>query len=210
MSDWIIYSIGFLAQILFSARTLVQWVISEKSKKVITPTSFWMFSIFGSFLMFLYGNFRADFAIMLGQIITYFIYMRNLHFQNKWTKFPLILRMLLLFFPLMIILYYYNNNIIDRELLFKNENIPFWLLLLGVIAHIIFTFRFVYQWIYSERKKQSSLPYGFWMLSLIGALLILCYAVFRKDPVLLAGHGFGLIVYIRNLMILKKENVKNY
>jgi lipid-A-disaccharide synthase-like uncharacterized protein len=206
VSNWIIYSIGFIAQILFSGRLIVQWLSSEKQKKVVTPTLFWFFSLLASFLLFIYGYLRQDFAIMLGQSLTYFIYIRNLHLQGQWKKFPLLIRMFLLLVPVLIVIYYYNNNVIDTELLFKNENIPFWLLVLGVVAQIIFTFRFIYQWLYSERKKESSLPLGFWLLSLVGASLILTYAVFRKDPVLLAGHGFGLIIYIRNLMLLKKEH----
>lgn len=206
MSNWIIYSIGFIAQILFSGRLIVQWLSSEKQKKVVTPTLFWFFSLLASFLLFIYGYLREDFAIMFGQSLTYFIYIRNLHMQGQWKKFPLPIRVLLLFVPVLIIFYYHNNNIIDIELLLKNETIPFWLLVLGIVAQIIFTFRFIYQWLYSERKKESSLPLGFWLLSLAGASLILTYAVFRKDPVLLAGHGFGLIIYIRNLMLLRKEH----
>jgi lipid-A-disaccharide synthase-like uncharacterized protein len=206
VSNWIIYTIGFVAQILFSGRLIVQWLSSEKQKKVVTPALFWFFSLLASFLLFIYGYLRQDFAIMLGQSLTYFIYIRNLHLQGQWKKFPLPIRMFLLVVPVLIVIYYYNNNVIDKELLFKNENIPIWLLLLGVVAQIIFTFRFVYQWLYSERKKESSLPLGFWLLSLIGASLILTYAIFRKDPVLLAGNGFGLIIYIRNLMLLKKES----
>lgn len=206
MSNWIIYSIGFVAQILFSGRLIVQWLSSEKQKKVVTPTLFWSFSLLASFLLFIYGYLREDFAIMLGQSLTYFIYIRNLHLQGQWNKFPSAIRLFLLLVPVFIVFYYYNNNVIDKELLLKNENIPFWLLLLGIIAQIIFTFRFIYQWMYSERKKESSLPFGFWLLSLIGATLILTYAVFRKDPVLLAGHGFGLIIYIRNLMLMRKKS----
>ena len=77
MSDWIIYSIGFLAQLLFSSRLVVQWLTSEKQKRVITPTLFWTLSLVASFLLFIYGYLRNDFAIMLGQGLTYFIYIRN-------------------------------------------------------------------------------------------------------------------------------------
>ena len=77
MNNWIVYSIGFLAQLLFSSRLLVQWVISEKNKKVLTPSTFWTLSLLASFLLFVYGYLRDDFAIMLGQAITYFIYIRT-------------------------------------------------------------------------------------------------------------------------------------
>ena len=206
MSDWLIYSIGFLAQILFSFRLIIQWVTSEKYKKVITPISFWTSSLIASFLLFIYGYLRHDFAIMLGQCLTYFIYIRNLHFLGVWKKIPITIRYLLLGLPLLLIVYYYNNNIIDRDLLFNNEKIPLWLLILGIVSQIVFTLRFIYQWLYSEVKKQSSLPLGFWLLSLFGSLLILAYAIFRQDPVLLVGHALGAFIYSRNLIILKKEN----
>ncbi|MDT0557138.1 lipid-A-disaccharide synthase N-terminal domain-containing protein [Ichthyenterobacterium sp. W332] len=206
MSNWIIYSIGFIAQILFSSRLVIQWITSEKQRKVITPTLFWTLSLIASFLLFVYGYLRDDFAIMLGQSLTYFIYIRNLQLQGEWAKFPKILQLALFVIPVGIVVYYFNNNIIDRDVLFKNEAIPEWLLWLGIISQVIFTLRFVYQWLYSEHKKESSLPLGFWLLSVTGALLILTYAVFRKDPVLFVGHGFGTIIYIRNLVILHKQD----
>ena len=94
MSDWLIYTIGFIAQILFSSRLVVQWITSEKQRKVITPTLFWTLSLIASFLLFLYGYLRDDFAIMLGQTLTYFIYIRNLQLQNEWQKFHWSLRWL--------------------------------------------------------------------------------------------------------------------
>ena len=80
-----------------------------------------------------------------------------------------------------------------------------WLLSLGVVSQVLFTFRFVYQWIYSERKHESQLPMGFWAISLTGSLLILIYAIIRKDPVLFVGHFMGFIVYARNILIKRKE-----
>ncbi|UGU17145.1 lipid-A-disaccharide synthase N-terminal domain-containing protein [Sinomicrobium kalidii] len=206
MQNWIIYAIGFLAQILFSSRLLLQWILSEKSKTVLTPRLFWQLSLLASFLLFIYGYLRHDFAIMLGQTLTYFIYIRNIQIQGAWHKFPKAFRTFLWLFPFLIVIYYYNNNKLDIQNLLQNENIPLWLLIMGSVAQVIFTFRFIYQWIYSERKKESSLPAGFWILSLIGAILILAYAILRKDPVLMTGHLFGSIIYIRNLMILNKQH----
>lgn len=206
MSDWIIYSVGVLAQILFSSRLIIQWITSEKQKKVITPSLFWSLSLIASFLLFIYGYLRNDFAIMLGQSLTYYIYIRNLHLQNQWQKVPKLLRWILLLMPIFIVIFYYNNNKIDITLLFKNEDIPFWLLTLGIVSQIVFTLRFVFQWLYSEKKKTSTLPLGFWALSLIGSILILTYAIFRKDPILFVGHIFGATIYIRNLILLKKQD----
>jgi len=206
MNTWLIYSIGFIAQILFSSRLIIQWLSSEKEKKVITPTIFWVLSLIASFLLFFYGYLRNDFAIMLGQTLTYFIYIRNLQLQNQWVKIHWIIRTLLYSIPTLIVLYYFNNNIIDKDLLFKNKAIPLWLLWLGIVSQIVFTLRFVYQWLYSEYKKSSSLPLGFWLLSLVGSLLILAYAINRQDPVLFVGHLLGSIIYIRNLILLHKDD----
>ena len=205
MNTIIIYSVGFIAQILFSSRMILQWIISEKNKKVLTPVLFWEISLFASFLLFVYGYLRHDFSIMLGQTLTYYIYIRNIQLQNDWNKIPKLLRWFILIFPAFIVWYGYNNNVVDIDHLFKNENIPQWLLILGIIGQILFTLRFIYQWIYSEKSKSSVLPMGFWIISLSGSLIIFIYAIIRKDPVLLAGHAMGLIIYSRNIIILKND-----
>jgi len=204
MSSWQIYSIGFAAQILFSGRLFIQWFLSEKNKRVLTPSVFWKLSLIASFLLFIYGYLRDDFSIMLGQAITYFIYIRNLQLQGEWNKLPKFLRVFLYFFPVLIIIYSYNNNTYDIQKLLFNEAIPFWLLILGSTAQIIFNLRFLYQWIYSERMKESVLPLGFWFLSLIGSTMILIYAIIRKDPVLFVGHIMGILIYTRNIIISRK------
>lgn len=205
MSNWLIYGIGFLAQLLFSGRLLVQWILSEKSKRIITPSLFWKLSLLASFLLFVYGYLRDDFAIMLGQSLTYFIYIRNLHLQGEWQKSPKWFQLFLMAFPIFIVIYAYNNGEYDLNQLFRNDNIPFWLLLLGIVSQLVFTLRFVYQWLYSEKTKTSHLPVGFWRLSVLGASLILTYAIFRKDPVLFIGHIAGLVIYVRNIFIWKKQ-----
>jgi lipid-A-disaccharide synthase-like uncharacterized protein len=206
MTSWYVFVIGALAQLLFSGRTLLQWIISEKNKKVLTPALFWKLSLIASFLLFIYGYLRNDFAIMLGQVLTYFIYVRNMQLQGEWTRMHKLIRIFILIFPLIIITIGYNNNKQDVDNLLNSEAIPNWLLILGIIAQIIFTLRFVYQWIYSEKQKQSSLPFGFWMLSLLGSSLIFTYAIFRKDPILIAGHVFGIVTYVRNIMLLRNQS----
>ena len=81
-----IYALGFLAQICFSARLLIQWIISEKEKQVVSPTLFWLLSLLGSYLLFFYGWLRNDFAIILGQLISYYIYIWNLNMKNRYTS----------------------------------------------------------------------------------------------------------------------------
>ena len=204
MSNWIIYMIGFVAQLLFSSRILLQWIISERHKKVLTPNLFWEISLFASVLLFIYGYLRHDFAIMLGQVITYYVYIRNIQLEHEWKKWPFLLRLLLYFFPVVILLYGYNNNIMDRENLFNKDHIPVVLMALGIVSQVLFTLRFVYQWLYSEKRKESILPMGFWLISFAGSFLIFIYAIFRKDPVLFIGHLSGLVAYSRNIFILRK------
>jgi len=205
MSNWVIYTVGFFAQLLFSGRLILQWILSEKSKKVLTPSLFWKLSLIASFLLFVYGYLRDDFAIMLGQALTYFIYIRNLQLQGQWQKARKWFQWFLFIFPILLVIYSFNNNTYDIDKLFRNDAIPVWLLIWGSIAQIIFTLRFVYQWLYSEKNKESSLPFGFWFLSLIGSIMILIYAILRKDPVLLIGHLLGSVIYFRNILILRKQ-----
>jgi lipid-A-disaccharide synthase-like uncharacterized protein len=204
MSNWIIYMIGFVAQLLFSSRILLQWIISERHKKVLTPNLFWEISLFASVLLFIYGYLRHDFAIMLGQVITYYVYIRNIQLEHEWKKWPFLLRLLLYFFPVVILIYGYNNNIMDREHLFNKDHIPAILMALGIVSQVLFTLRFVYQWLYSEKRRESVLPLGFWLISFAGSFLIFIYAIFRKDPVLFIGHLSGLVAYSRNIFILRK------
>lgn len=145
MSNWVVYGIGFLAQILFSGRLVVQWLLSEKNRRIITPSIFWKLSLLASFLLFVYGYLRDDFAIMLGQALTYYIYIRNLQLQGEWQKSPKWVQIFLYSFPIVIAVYAYNNGQHDYHKLFHNDHISLWLLLLGIFSQTIFNLRFVYQ-----------------------------------------------------------------
>ena len=199
-----IYVIGFLAQVFFSARILLQWILSERAKKVISPAIFWQLSIVGSYLLFVYGRLRDDFAIILGQIISYYIYIWNLDKKHQWKKLPFVIRTLLLLTPVAAILYMLKDASAFVDQFFRNEKIPLWLLIYGSMGQIIFTLRFVYQWIYSKRKDESLLPIGFWVISLFGSLIIVSYAIYRRDPVLILGQSTGLIAYSRNIYLSRR------
>jgi len=198
--------IGFVGQGLFFSRFLFQLFLSEKNKKVITPSIFWKLSLIASVIFFLYGYLREDFSIMLGQSLTYFIYIRNLQLQGEWKKLPKFFQLFLFAFPIFIVIYAYNNGVYDLDALFNNESIPFWLLMLGIVSQLVFIFRFVFQWLSSEKKKESHLPLGFWRISLVGSALILTYSIFREDIVLFLSHSVGMLVYIRNIILLKKQS----
>lgn len=198
-----IYSLGFIAQFFFSARVIIQWFYTEKEARVITPTIYWILSLTASFLFFMYGYFRDDFAIMFGQFIGYYIYIRNLQLQNKWSNFNITIRQILILLPIIVCIERaWNSNFFDFDSLFYNPDIPQWLLYLGVVSQITFTFRYIYQWMSSEISKKSHLPLGFWTISILGAILIIIYSVFRKDPVLFFSHIAGIFMYSRNIYFI--------
>jgi lipid-A-disaccharide synthase-like uncharacterized protein len=85
----------------------------------------------------------------------------------------------------------------------STENI--WLAI-GFLGQGIFFMRWVVQWLASERSAQSRVPIGFWYLSMVGGLITLAYAIYRQDPVFIAGQSIGTFVYIRNLMLIQKQS----
>ena len=80
----------------------------------------------------------------------------------------------------------------------------FWLIL-GFVAQGLFTARFLVQWIASERAGKSIVPVMFWHLSIFGSALLLAYAIYRQDPVFILGQAAGLVVYFRNLFLIRRE-----
>ncbi|CAL68559.1 lipid-A-disaccharide synthase N-terminal domain-containing protein [Christiangramia forsetii] len=205
MENWPIFTIGFLAQLLFSARLISQWFLSEKSQKVETPVLFWKLSLLASILLFIYGYLREDLAIMLGQFLIYGIYWRNLNLQGEWHNRNIFFKSLVIVFPIGITAYILFLGSLQWSDLYKSENITALLIALGIIGQIVYTSRFFYQWYHSEKTQESSLPMGFWVLSLIGSILLFTYGIFRDDPVLVAAHFFGGIIYVRDMYLLKKS-----
>ncbi len=80
-----------------------------------------------------------------------------------------------------------------------------WWVLLGFVAQGLFTMRFLVQWIASERAGHSVIPLAFWIFSIVGGLLLLVYALYRKDAVFIAGQAFGVFVYLRNLYFVLRD-----
>ena len=83
-----------------------------------------------------------------------------------------------------------------------------WWVLLGVVAQGLFTMRFVVQWLASEKAQRSVVPMTFWWFSIGGGLLLLIYALYRRDPVFILGQGFGVFVYLRNLQFVLRAKAR--
>ncbi len=207
-----IYAIGFLAQALFSARILLQWILSERARQVVSPSVYWILSMGGAYLLFFYGWLRHDFAIVLGQVISYYIYIWNLDSKGIWKRIPLVFRALLFLTPGIVIGLVVKDAGDFASKFLHRDAIPLWLLLFGSAGQVVFILRFVYQWFYSLRKQESVLPPGFWVLSLVGSGAIMAYGIFRRDPVLVLGNSGGFVVYARNIMLYyqsKKRSVNS-
>ena len=77
---------------------------------------------------------------------------------------------------------------------------------IGFAGQLLFTSRFLVQWIASERRRESVVPVAFWWFSLAGGVTLLSYALWRRDPVFILGQAMGLVVYARNLALIHAKN----
>jgi lipid-A-disaccharide synthase-like uncharacterized protein len=75
----------------------------------------------------------------------------------------------------------------------------------GFAGQFLFMMRFLWQWIQSERQQRSVIPIAFWYFSLAGGMTLFAYAVHRRDPVFITGQTLGIIVYTRNLLLIRRE-----
>ena len=205
ISKTTIYGIGLMAQLLFSARILTQWIKSERAGKVLSPTSFWTTSVIASILLMAYGALRNDIVIVGGQLISYFIYLRNLKLKNMWESLALPVRWAAVLFPFFAIGWLLWSDKYSFSYIMAHSKISGTLIAWGGLGQVIFTLRFVYQWYYSERLQESVIPVGFWVISLAGSLMIMSYAVLRLDPVLFLGQIFGIVAYSRNFYLGLRE-----
>jgi lipid-A-disaccharide synthase-like uncharacterized protein len=201
--NWI-YTIGFGAQLIFGIRMAVQWLQSEKKGRTESPVIFWQLSLLGSFLLLLYGGLRNDLVIIIGQTLSYFIFIRNLSLNNSWNSILLPFRILIVSVPLLVILWIAGND--DEIIGFSLSTITYDLFFyLGLTGQLLMSFRFIQQWYFSEKEKKSILPLSFWYTTLIASLMIIVYAVVRYDPVLILAQIFSLLSAIRNIQLFKKD-----
>jgi lipid-A-disaccharide synthase-like uncharacterized protein len=76
---------------------------------------------------------------------------------------------------------------------------------IGLFGQLFFFLRFFVQWIVSEKQRKSTIPLVFWYFSIAGAVILLSYSIYRKDPVFILGQSMGLLIYVRNLMLIRNE-----
>jgi lipid-A-disaccharide synthase-like uncharacterized protein len=203
-SDLIWMAVGFSAQGFFSARFLLQWLLSERARRSLMPVHFWYFSLLGSVLLMAYAIHRRDPVITTGQVVGLGIYLRNLqfiHFQRlNIVRHAWFWLWLLLGVGAAVSGYYLGPDSATRPLILAG----FWTLF-GFVGQALFTGRFVVQWLHTEKQKRSVMPRAFWYLSIIGSLMLFAYATAVVDPVIMLGQSLGLVIYMRNLILLQRS-----
>ena len=199
---WI--GIGLFAQGAFSARFLLQWLLSERARRSLLPVHFWFFSLIGAVLLLAYASHQRDPVIALGQMVGLAIYLRNIQLLRRQlgqSSIPLLVPWLLLC-ALALSAGLVGNPAPLSAL--SERGAPPWMAL-GFIGQALFTGRFVVQLYLSERAQASVNPIHFWYLSMSGSLLLLGYALHTGDAVIILGQSFGMVVYLRNLMLIRRQ-----
>lgn len=211
LREWL-YPLGLISTLAFTLRFLIQWLHSEKVKRSIVTPSFWWISIFGNLALGLHAFIQGQYPVCIVQAINGVIAARNLNlmlpitrqWQLKTVFMALIAALILPTFA------FWLGSIEDWVRIpthvFQQERLvvsPFWHFI-GAMGVILFASRFWVQWIFAERSHASTLDRPFWWLSLIGAAFSLLYFAFIADYINLVGPLFGMIPYLRNLMLLNK------
>jgi len=86
-----------------------------------------------------------------------------------------------------------------------NSGIELTWLIVGFAGQFLFFLRFFFQWLVSEKKKKSVIPVSFWYFSIFGGVILLIYAIYRKDPVFILGQSLGVFIYARNLYFIHRK-----
>ena len=204
------FFIGLISQLCYGARQLVQWIMTERLKRVVSPTGYWAFSLAGCCFMLWYGWLREDIVILVGQMLSFYVYVLNLDYKGAWKRIPLPIRIVLYLVPVVALIATAVNapHLVDRFI--HNPDIPLGLMIYGTCAQLIFLSRYAYQVAYSVKRHESCLPPVFWLISVVGASLTLVYGIIRLDPILMLGQSISILIFSRNLWVgyrySKKEN----
>lgn len=192
---WVI--LGWLGQAAFFSRFLVQWHASERAGRSVAPPLFWWLSLVGSLLVASYTIAAREPVLAGGYFANGWVYARNLRIayapqrrRRRWLLIEGTLLGLLLAIS-------WAAGVQEAR---AGSTTPFWLGV-SIAGQLLWSGRFLVQWIASERSGRSHFPALFWWLSLAGNVLLLAYALHRRDPLLICAFALGPVVQIRNLML---------
>lgn len=192
---------GWVGQVLFAARVLHQWYVSERAGRSHVTAPFWWYSLAATPFLLVYVFHRKDPVFMVGVLVNAFLYARNLWLLRRT---PETRKALSPWIPLVTGL----AAFVVVSLAWKgiHARAPSWpWLVVGFTGQLFWTGRFVVQWFVSERQGRSVLPAAFFRISIAGSLLLFVYAVHQHDWVMMAAYAFNPIPYLRNLALLSRE-----
>lgn len=218
IEEWRIFlylPLGILASFFFTLRFLVQWVKSEKAGVSYVNKTFWNLSISGNILLFIHYSIQGQYPFALIQTGNALISWRNLNLMKGATHLSfrktLFIFACVLLTTIFLFIFFIGNEDwirVPQTSFFAIVRDPgfFWHGL-GFLGQGLFASRFWLQWWSAERNQKSELGVLFWWISLIGAFLSAIYFLRIRDLVSFLSQSFGLIPYVRNLILIKKNQV---
>ena len=185
--------IGWTGQALFFSRFLTQWYASEKQKRIVVPPSFWGMSFAGACCSFLYAFHREQLVFMAAPSVNVFLYARNLFLarSGKGLKRGTLACIAAGIAALLL-------TALSTKL---NEDPSPWWMGIGILGASLWISRFPLQWWISERRGEPQLPTSFFLISLIGGLASLAYAIHLEDAIFIAAFALSPFLYSRTLFL---------
>lgn len=214
------FPLGLAPAIFFGSRFIVQWIQSERLKQSTVTPLFWKLSLAGNLLFMLHYIIQVQYPFALIQAANGVISWRNLNLMGKRKPFSTgtaigimaaALTALTLSFLGQSYLLIGEWDWIRTPTKFINESRvhhSFGWHLLGAFSGALFSSRFWVQWWQAEHRQRSELRSAFWWLSIAGSILSLIYFVGIQDIVSVFNQSFGLIPYVRNLMLINHSKIK--
>lgn len=216
----LLYPLGFISSIAFTARFLIQWMTSEKKKQSTVTPLFWYLSLMGNCSLWIHSVIQSQLHVALIQACNGIISWRNLQLIQKKSNKSRVAFVVRLFFAgilCTLTLFALQTDWKGFDLFSTWFRMPAWSgqihkdsiswgwHLVGFCGLLLFNSRFWVQWWLAEKHQTSYLSPSFWWMSLAGDILCLIYFTLIGDLVNLIGPLFGLIPYIRNLMLIYKR-----
>jgi lipid-A-disaccharide synthase-like uncharacterized protein len=212
-----LYPLGFLASLLFAWRFMQQWIVSELRQKSLIPHSFWQLSFVANLLMMAHAFLQLQFHVCAIQACNAIISWRNLNLMQtpeQQVRRRTVIYLLIAAFPLVLLGfclqgYFLGNGVMEwfRMPIWHGtsaQHVSLFWHLIGFVGLLLFSSRFWIQWWSAESARKSYVGLPFWWLSFIGGALSLLYFIEIEDPVNIIGPAFGMVPYVRNLMLLHK------
>ena len=191
---WVWMTIGLVGQSFFGLRLILQWVSSERAGRTVVPRWYWRIGLVGGLFVLVYASAVNNAIFSLSVIPGIFISGRNLRIRSIRTKHTLIAWMVP--FILLAVVAVASQPKVGE---------PLWAAV-GFVGSALWAARSFVQWWVSERAGESKLPPSFWWLSLSGSLMLLFYALSQKDIVMTLGYSMGCVPYLRNLILLARND----